>query len=137
MTAASTVPARHRARRRSSLPAALRFGWADVLGPAAIASVVAVVWLGLMNQGLASVTVLERAVGSLGLLAGLLAADLMLLQVFLLARIPWVERAWGHDVLTRRHRWVGFTSFWLMLTHVGLFATERLGRDEGSALTRL
>ena len=136
MTAVSTIPARHRSRRRR-WPAALRFGWADLLGPAAIASVVAVICLWLMNGGIDEAIAGDRGIGSYGLLTGLLASDLMLLQVFLLARIPWVERAWGHDVLTRRHRWIGFASFWFMVTHVAVFAVERLSRDEGAPLARL
>jgi predicted ferric reductase len=113
------------------------FGPADLLGPLAIFSVVAVVCLWLADQGLASLGGLDRAIGSLGLLTGLLASDLMLLQVVLLARIPWVERAWGHDLLVRRHRLLGFASFGSMIAHVALYAVERLGRDGGSALSRL
>lgn len=112
-------------------PAPRKFGLADLLGPLAILSVVAVVCLWLANQGLGG---LDRAVGSLGLLTGLLASDLMLLQVVLLARIPWVERAWGHDLLVRRHRLLGFASFWFMIAHVALYAVERLGRGGASAL---
>ena len=114
-----------------------RFGPADLLGPAAIASVVFVVGLWIRNQGLASLTTVDTAIGSLGLLTGLVAADLMVLQVVLLARIPWVERSWGHDLLTRRHRWIGFTSFWLMTAHVVLFAVQRVTRDPAAALDQL
>jgi predicted ferric reductase len=42
----------------------------------------------------------------------------MLIQVLLMARIPWVERAYGQDTLARRHRLIGFTSFWLMIAHI-------------------
>ncbi|WOX13908.1 ferric reductase-like transmembrane domain-containing protein [Streptomyces sp. N50] len=107
-----------------------RFTLADPLGALAILSVVAVVALWVMNQGgPLSLTASDRATGSLGLLAGLLASDLMILQVLLLARIPWVERSWGHDLLTRRHRLIGFASFWLMTAHVILFAVERSTRE--------
>ncbi|MHA6758303.1 ferredoxin reductase family protein [Streptacidiphilus sp. PAMC 29251] len=114
-----------------------RFTLADVLGPAAIASVVAVVCLWLLDQGLLSLTTVDTAIGSLGLLSGLVASDLMLLQMVLMARIPWVERAWGHDLLTRRHRWIGFASFWLMLAHVALFALQRVQRDPAAAWQQL
>ncbi|MFD4554488.1 ferric reductase-like transmembrane domain-containing protein [Streptomyces sp. NPDC058469] len=111
-------------------PRSRRFTLADPLGALAILSVVAVVALWVMNQGgPLSLTASDRATGSLGLLAGLLASDLMILQVVLLARIPWVERSWGHDLLTRRHRLVGFASFWLMTAHVVLFAVERTTRE--------
>ena len=111
---------------------------ADVLGALAVLSGVAVVALWVMNQGgPLSLGSTDRALGSLGLLSGLLASDLMILQVVLLARIPWVERAWGHDLLTRRHRWIGFASFWLMIAHVALFALERVTRDPAAALQAL
>ncbi|WP_329138260.1 ferredoxin reductase family protein [Streptomyces sp. NBC_01476] len=111
---------------------------ADVLGALAILSAVAVIALWVMNQGgPASLTTLDRAMGSLGLLTGLLASDLMILQVVLLARIPWLENAWGHDLLTRRHRWIGFASFWLMIAHVILFALERVSRQPQTALDAL
>ena len=121
-------------RRRESEPARLRasrFGWADLLGPAGIGSVVAVVCLWVRNEGAQSFDDGSRVIGSAGLLTGLLASDLMVLQVVMMARIPWVERAWGHDLLARRHRWVGFASFWLMVAHVGLFVAERLSRADG------
>jgi predicted ferric reductase len=111
---------------------------ADVLGALAILSAVAVVALWVMNQGgPLSLTTTDRAMGSLGLLTGLLASDLMILQVVLLARIPWVENAWGHDLLTRRHRWIGFASFWLMIAHVVFFALERVSRQPQAALDAL
>ena len=57
---------------------------------------------------------------SLGRLTGLLASDLLLVQVLLMARIPMLEGAFGQDRLARQHRLVGFTSFNLMLGHVAL-----------------
>ncbi|MEV4423123.1 ferredoxin reductase family protein [Patulibacter sp. NPDC049589] len=119
-------------------PDALRLGPADLLGPIGIASVGVVVFMWLRTGGpdttLAGV---DTAIGSLGLLSGLLAADLMLLQVVMLARIPAVERAWGHDVLANRHRQVGYWSFSLMVTHVVLFAVDRGTRDGASWATNL
>ncbi|MEU9371991.1 ferredoxin reductase family protein [Streptomyces avermitilis] len=123
-------PAGRRGRRGFTL--------ADPLGALAILSAVAVVALWVMNQGgPLSLTTPDRAMGSLGLLTGLLASDLMILQVVLLARIPWVERSWGHDLLTRRHRWLGFASFWLMTAHVVLFAVERAVREPAAMLDAL
>jgi len=74
------------------------------------------------------------------LVTGLWSVNLMLLQVVLLARLPWLERAWGRDVLTRRHRLLGYWSFWLMLLHVLLFVVQRVAREPdrvGDALWRL
>jgi predicted ferric reductase len=57
---------------------------------------------------------------STGRLTGLLAAFLLLVQLLLMARVPLLEQAFGQDRLARVHRLVGFTSFNLMIAHVGL-----------------
>jgi predicted ferric reductase len=94
--------------------------WADVAGSAALFSVVAVVALWLSNRGLQNLAGTGGVAITTARLAGLVAADLMLLQVLLMARIPWVERSYGQDTLARRHRVIGFVSFWLMITHIAL-----------------
>src|SRR5262249_3933016 len=58
------------------------------------------------------------ALTSLGRLTGLVSADLLLLLVLLMARIPLVERLYGRGTLARWHRLVGFTSINLMLAHI-------------------
>jgi ferredoxin-NADP reductase/DMSO/TMAO reductase YedYZ heme-binding membrane subunit len=78
-------------------------------------------------QGLRSVS---GALDSSGRLTGLIASALLLTQVFLMARIPWFEQAWGQDQLARTHRLVGFTSFNLMWAHIVLIT---LGYAAGSA----
>jgi ferredoxin-NADP reductase/DMSO/TMAO reductase YedYZ heme-binding membrane subunit len=67
----------------------------------------------------------ELSAAGAGRLAGLWSADLMLLQVVLMARIPLVERSFGQDTLARWHRWTGFASFHLMLVHVTLAVQSR------------
>jgi predicted ferric reductase len=67
-------------------------------------------------------------VAAAGRLAALLSADLLLIQVVLMARIPWVERAFGQDTLSRWHRWTGFASFHLLLAHVALALVGAAGR---------
>jgi predicted ferric reductase len=94
--------------------------WADVAGSAALLSVAVVVALWLSNRGVQNLSGRGGVATSLGRLTGLIASDLLLLQVLLMARIPWVERSYGQDRLARRHRLVGFASFWLMVAHVVL-----------------
>ncbi|WP_292835096.1 ferric reductase-like transmembrane domain-containing protein [Microbacterium sp.] len=60
------------------------------------------------------------ALTSAGRVTGLVAANLLLLQVLLMARIPLFERGFGRDGITRAHRITGFWSFWLMFAHIGL-----------------
>ena len=51
---------------------------------------------------------------------GLHAAVLMLFQLLLVARLPWLDRRIGMDRLTVWHRWVGFTLLWTILSHAVL-----------------
>ncbi|WP_239335420.1 ferric reductase-like transmembrane domain-containing protein [Frankia sp. CiP3] len=101
-------------------PYAPRRWWRDVAGLCAYASMIVVVALWLAHGGIASLTGGAGILTGLGRLTGLVAADLLLIQVLLMARIPWVERSYGQDELTRRHRLVGFTSFNLVLAHIAL-----------------
>jgi predicted ferric reductase len=93
---------------------------ADLSAGGALASLVFVVALWLADGGIQTVTEPGGVALTTGRLTGLLAADLLLIQVLLMARIPFVERAWGQDVLARRHRLVGETSFYLMTAHIVL-----------------
>jgi predicted ferric reductase len=72
---------------------------------------------------------------SIGRLTGLLASDLLLVQLLLMARVPTLEHAFGQDRLARLHRLVGFSSFTLMLAHIGLttwgYAAGRLSAAPG------
>ncbi|SDD78232.1 Predicted ferric reductase [Sanguibacter gelidistatuariae] len=60
------------------------------------------------------------ALTSAGELAGLLAAYLVCLQLLLIGRVPFFERAVGMDRLVGWHRSLGTTVVLLVLTHVGL-----------------
>jgi predicted ferric reductase len=85
---------------------------------AASLAVVVALWAG--GGGIPALARWADGLTSAGRLTGLLAADLLLVQVLLMARIPVVERAVGQDRLARWHRLAGFTSFTLMLAHIGL-----------------
>ena len=105
--------------------------WRDAAGSVAVGSVVIVVAFWLAHRGFQDLgaSAPGSALTSLGRLTGLVAADLLLVQVLLMARIPWVERSYGQDTLARRHRLVGFTSFVLMVAHVGLITAGYAAAD--------
>lgn len=96
-------------------------------------------WAGLMlvtywwaaGGGIQDLGGVATGLTSLGRLTGLAASVLLLAQVVLMARVPVLERAFGQDRLARTHRLTGFTSFNLMLAHVGLitwgYAAGRIG----------
>jgi predicted ferric reductase len=92
------------------------------------AGAVGVLWTSLLlvsywwaaGGGVQDLTDRETGLTSLGRLSGLVASDLLLVQVLLMARVPVLEHAFGQDRLARHHRLVGFTSFTLMLVHIVL-----------------
>jgi len=82
----------------------------------------------VMDGGLSDnlLTVLGRATGLYGAL-------LLVFQLFLIARVPWLERGLGMDQMTRWHRWTGFWVLWLLLAHV-VFITLGYAAADGSAV---
>ena len=69
----------------------------------------------------------------LGRVTGLYGALLLVFQLVLIARVPWLERRLGMDQLTRWHRWTGFWVLWLLLAHV-VFITLGYAQADGSPL---
>ncbi|MFC5220329.1 ferric reductase-like transmembrane domain-containing protein [Streptomyces coerulescens] len=68
---------------------------------------------------------------------GLHTALLMLFQLLLVARLPWLDRRIGMDRLTGWHRWVGFTLVWTLLTHGTLVVLGYARLDDASMLKTL
>ena len=98
--------------------------------------VVALLWLG--GGGLRDLAGgVGEALMSLGRALGLVASDLLLVQVLLMARLPFVERSFGQDDLARRHRVVGSWSFWLMAAHVLLVTVGYAVTDGRNPLSEL
>lgn len=92
--------------------------WRDATGAAFWAVIVGVISLWLANGGIQNLNGLTGWLLGIGRLSGLVGSALLLLQVMLIARVPWIEQAWGQDELVVIHRTVGFTSFWLVMVHV-------------------
>ena len=110
--------------------------WSDIPGMTVLVSLTVVVALWIFHSGVQGLSGADHGMTSLGRLTGLVAADLMLVQVALMARIPWVTRLYGQDVLARRHRLAGFASFWLLVAHVLLTTIGYAATAHTSALTQ-
>jgi len=54
---------------------------------------------------------------TIGNFLGLHVATIMIVQLTLIARLPWLDRRIGMDRLTVWHRWLGLTLFWVVLLH--------------------
>lgn len=115
-----SAPRAHTAARPRPLPRPVPTWWRD----ASVALLwgvllyVTALWVG--GGGLTDLSSLAGVLTSTGRLTGLVSSALLLVQVLLMARVPWFEQAWGQDGLARLHRTVGFTSFNLMWAHVVL-----------------
>jgi predicted ferric reductase len=93
--------------------------WPDAVGTFTWITALIVVALWVSGGGIQSLLSFGGpGFSSLGRLSGLLASDLLLLQVLGMARIPWAERSFGQDRLARWHRLTGLWSFWLLLVHL-------------------
>jgi predicted ferric reductase len=66
---------------------------------------------------------------------GLHAALIMMLQLILVARLPWLDRRIGMDRLTSWHRWVGFSLLWTVVLHA-TFAVLGFARLDGVSPAR-
>jgi predicted ferric reductase len=103
--------------------------WRSATGTATWASLVVVVVVWVAGPGVRQLGAPGGLLDAIGRLTGLVSADLLLVQVLLMARIPWVERSYGQDELARRHRLVGFTSFTLLVAHIVLITLGYAAAD--------
>lgn len=88
-----------------------------------------IVRLWLQNGGVTSVHTVADAFTTLGRITGLLGAYSLLIQVLLLARLPFVEPLAGFDHLTIWHRLNGKVCLYLVLAHVVLITVGYAGMD--------
>jgi predicted ferric reductase len=68
---------------------------------------------------------------------GLHVALVMIFQLVLIARLPWLDRRVGMDQLTSWHRWIGFTLFWLLVLHVGFIITGYAKLDGNNVVVQI
>lgn len=92
-------------------------------------------WAGLLlvtywwdaDGGISDLRGWESGLISVGRLTGLWSADLLLVQVLVMSRLPPLEHAFGRDRLARIHRITGFLSFDLMVVHIVAIITGYAG----------
>lgn len=77
-----------------------------------------VVFTFLLNGGVAGITNLQTALGSLERITALIATILLLIQILLIARVPWLDKLYGHDRATATHKKIGKPVLYLVLVHV-------------------
>lgn len=70
-------------------------------------------------------------VTAIGELAALYGTYLVLIQLVLMSRSPFLDQIFGQDRLVAAHRWVGFSAIWLLVAHF-VFTTVGYGMADGS-----
>lgn len=70
---------------------------------------------------------------ALGKVTGLVAVDLLLIQLLLAARVPWVDRVYGTDRSLKGHRVLGRVTVPLVLVHMETLVMGYALRDHRSA----
>ena len=124
------TPLPRRAARHRSFPER-RAPWPAVWTAAVWASLLVVVALWVRGGGVEQLADPVDGTTSIGRLTGLVASDLLLVQVMLMARVPVIERTFGQDRLARWHRCVGFGSFTLMVVHIVTITLGYAGLSPG------
>jgi predicted ferric reductase len=71
---------------------------------------------------------------AIGRATGLVAVDLLLLQLLLAARVPWVDRVYGTDRALKAHRVLGRITVPLVLVHMETLVLGYAARDHHGAL---
>lgn len=104
---------RHRARRASRIWAA------HAIRLLFVANLAIIVDLWLRDGGIAGINSLGTLLTSIGRITGLLGAYALLIQLLLLARLPFLEWVASFDRLTTWHKVNGKITLHLILAHVG------------------
>jgi len=112
--AAPSAPTSRRSRFRRRMRAA------DLLTALAVTSAAAAVALFLAYGGAGSMTTVGGFVTGVGIVTGLIGTDLILIMLVLAARIPLVDRIFGHDRAMATHRSLGKPAVYLILAHAAL-----------------
>lgn len=107
---------------------------ADLLVTACWVSVAAAIALFLSSGGAASIATPGDVVTAVGIVAGLVGTDLILLMLVLAARIPAVDRAVGLDEAMALHRRLGKPALFLLLGHGALLIIGYAMTDGSSVI---
>jgi predicted ferric reductase len=77
----------------------------------------------LTSAGSAPFGTIGSAISSIGILAGLVGSDFILVMLVLAGRVPFIDHAIGHDRAIAVHRSLGKPALYLLLAHGALLLT--------------
>jgi len=109
------------ATRPRSVPLPRQWGLRSLDVVALVAgNAVLIVLMWIRHGGLDQLGTLGGILTAGGQLAALLGTYLALVGIVLMARSPWLDQAIGPDRLAWAHRWIGFSTIWLIGGHAVL-----------------
>ena len=76
-----------------------------------------VIFTFLIDGGLAALSDLHSVLSAVDRLSALTATDLLLIQTMLIARVPWLDKLYGHDRATLTHKRLGKPVLYLVIVH--------------------
>lgn len=118
--------------RRAPRPPATSPVWN--VGVVALANALVMIGLWLRHGGLDALSQLGGPFIAAGQLTALAGTYAVLLQLLLMSRIGWLERAIGFDRLAVWHRWTGFAAVTLLTGHV-VFTTLGYAAEGRQSIT--
>jgi predicted ferric reductase len=92
----------------------------DLLATLVYFSVAIVLAIFLADGGAAYFTNIRDVATGIGIVTGLIGSDLLLVMLVLAARVPIVDRTFGHDTALAQHRKLGKPVLYLILAHMVL-----------------
>lgn len=80
-------------------------------------TVMAVTVMFLLDGAVANIIDIPGALSAVSRLTALLATDLLLIHMLLVARVPWLDKLYGHDKTTVAHKKLGKPILYLVIAH--------------------
>lgn len=89
----------------------------DTVEAVAWLSGLAILAMFVLDGGLTGITDIPSALGALSRITALVATDLLLIHMLLIARVPWIDNLYGHDKATSLHKKLGKPILYLVIAH--------------------
>lgn len=89
----------------------------DLVEILAWATVLAVVSMFFIDGAISQIVDIPTAMSAVSRLTALIATDLLLIHMLLVARVPWIDRLYGHDRATVAHKKLGKPILYLVIAH--------------------
>ncbi len=109
----------------------------DIIEAIAWSIVLTMLAMFLVDGGLKDITDIPSALGAISRITSLLGTALLLIQMVLIARIPWIDKFYGHDGATVTHKKLGKPVLYLISAHFLASLIQYAINDGKDAITTI